>query len=97
MWMCVYACVRVSCMCTCACATRVNMVCVRPGAHSAAVQDFWERYLRCLELLKTKGQRTVYRLTLVKKWNMTEVAGGRRRCRVAPHCPPLPARCAHTD
>ncbi|CAG0887801.1 unnamed protein product [Darwinula stevensoni] len=35
--------------------------------------DFWERFLECLEVLKDKGQRTVYRLTLVKGWNDEEV------------------------
>jgi len=29
--------------------------------------------LACLTALKGKGQRTVYRLTLVKNWNMEEV------------------------
>jgi tRNA wybutosine-synthesizing protein 1 len=28
--------------------------------------DFWERFQRCLELLRDSGQRTVYRLTLIK-------------------------------
>ncbi|CAM9338445.1 unnamed protein product [Chrysoparadoxa australica] len=37
-------------------------------------KDFWERFLGCLRELKRKGQRTVYRLTLVKGWNMQEVA-----------------------
>ncbi|CAE7819222.1 TYW1 [Symbiodinium sp. KB8] len=37
-------------------------------------KDFWTRFLRSLEMLKKKGQRTVYRLTLVKEFNMTEVA-----------------------
>jgi tRNA wybutosine-synthesizing protein 1 len=31
--------------------------------------DFWERYLKCLDELREKGQRTVYRLTLVKDFN----------------------------
>lgn len=35
--------------------------------------DFWERFLACLEALKSKGQRTVYRLTLVKAHNMEQV------------------------
>lgn len=35
--------------------------------------DFWERFLSSMDALKEKGQRTVYRLTLVKGWNMTEV------------------------
>jgi len=34
--------------------------------------DFWDRYLACLSGLKEKKQRTVYRLTLVKGWNMEE-------------------------
>jgi tRNA wybutosine-synthesizing protein 1 len=37
--------------------------------------DFWQRFLDCLVALSTKGQRTVYRLTLVKDWNMDEVSG----------------------
>ncbi|CAH0477132.1 unnamed protein product [Peronospora belbahrii] len=36
-------------------------------------KDFWERFLACLEELKHKGQRTVYRLTLVKSYNMKEL------------------------
>lgn len=36
-------------------------------------KDFWQRFLRSLEALRDKGQRTVYRLTLVKAYNMTEV------------------------
>ena len=36
-------------------------------------KDFWERFLSCLDQLRAKGQRTVYRLTLVKDWNMGEV------------------------
>lgn len=36
-------------------------------------QDFWERFLASLDALRQKGQRTVYRLTLVKEWNMQEV------------------------
>lgn len=36
-------------------------------------KDFWERFLACLEELKRKGQRTVYRLTLVKSYNMGEL------------------------
>eukprot|EP00835_Amoeboradix_gromovi_P004811 NODE_402_length_9320_cov_0.440252.p1 type:complete len:620 gc:universal NODE_402_length_9320_cov_0.440252:2433-574(-) len=35
--------------------------------------DFWERFLASLKFLKDKGQRTVYRLTLVKEFNMTEI------------------------
>lgn len=36
--------------------------------------DYWERFIRCLELIKSKRQRTVYRLTLVKGFNMDEIA-----------------------
>ncbi|KAJ3014650.1 S-adenosyl-L-methionine-dependent tRNA 4-demethylwyosine synthase [Thoreauomyces humboldtii] len=32
-------------------------------------KDFWERFLACLDELGKKGQRTVYRLTLVKDKN----------------------------
>jgi len=35
--------------------------------------DFWERFLDCIVLLKQKGQRTVFRLTLVKDYNMEEL------------------------
>jgi len=35
--------------------------------------DFWERFLTCIDRLKVKGQRTVFRLTLVKQHNMEEV------------------------
>jgi tRNA wybutosine-synthesizing protein 1 len=35
-------------------------------------KDFWERFNGSLESLARKQQRTVYRLTLVKSWNMTE-------------------------
>ena len=35
--------------------------------------DFWERFISSLEYLKNKGQRTVYRLTLVKEMNMDEI------------------------
>lgn len=36
-------------------------------------KDFWERFLACLAELKRKGQRTVYRMTLVKSYNMEEL------------------------
>ena len=36
-------------------------------------KDFWERFLGCLDAIRDKGQRTVYRLTLVKEWNMNEI------------------------
>ena len=35
--------------------------------------DFWERFLACIDALSQKGQRTVFRLTLVKQWNMDEI------------------------
>ncbi|GBG86892.1 hypothetical protein CBR_g42175 [Chara braunii] len=34
--------------------------------------DFWERFRDSLRALRDKRQRTVYRLTLVKGWNMEE-------------------------
>jgi len=37
-------------------------------------RDFWERFLDCLDALSRKGQRTVYRLTLVKAYNTDEIA-----------------------
>jgi len=37
-------------------------------------QDFWQRFLDSMDALKIKQQRTVYRLTLVKTWNMQELA-----------------------
>ena len=36
--------------------------------------DFWERFTACLSALKDKQQRTVYRLTLVAGYNMTDAA-----------------------
>lgn len=36
-------------------------------------RDFWERFLDCLDALREKQQRTVYRLTLVKEFNTEEV------------------------
>ncbi|XP_062945407.1 S-adenosyl-L-methionine-dependent tRNA 4-demethylwyosine synthase TYW1 isoform X2 [Cynocephalus volans] len=36
-------------------------------------KDFWERFLDSLKALATKQQRTVYRLTLVKAWNVDEL------------------------
>ncbi|XP_054168158.1 S-adenosyl-L-methionine-dependent tRNA 4-demethylwyosine synthase TYW1-like [Oppia nitens] len=38
-------------------------------------RDFWERFKDCLTALSLKGQRTVYRLTLVKSWNVDELEG----------------------
>eukprot|EP00793_Prasinoderma_coloniale_P001344 PRCOL_00005119-RA len=36
--------------------------------------DFWERMLRCLEIIRDKRQRTVFRLTLVKGYNAADVS-----------------------
>ncbi|OLL26078.1 S-adenosyl-L-methionine-dependent tRNA 4-demethylwyosine synthase [Neolecta irregularis DAH-3] len=36
-------------------------------------KDFWERFLKCLDILSTKRQRTIYRLTLVKGYNVREI------------------------
>ncbi|EPX71990.1 wybutosine biosynthesis protein Tyw1 [Schizosaccharomyces octosporus yFS286] len=36
-------------------------------------KDFWERLLTCLEILREKKQRTVYRMTLVKGFNMEQI------------------------
>ncbi|TRY70356.1 hypothetical protein TCAL_09417 [Tigriopus californicus] len=36
-------------------------------------RDFWERFMDSLQELSRKGQRTVYRLTLVKGWNAEEM------------------------
>ena len=41
--------------------------------------DFWERFTGSLAALRAKRQRTVYRLTLVAGWNITEAAGRARR------------------
>lgn len=41
-------------------------------------RDFWERFLRCLDILREKRfkMRTVYRLTLVKGFNIDDEAEG---------------------
>ncbi|KAM9001159.1 S-adenosyl-L-methionine-dependent tRNA 4-demethylwyosine synthase TYW1B isoform 2-T2 [Sarcophilus harrisii] len=36
-------------------------------------KDFWQRFLDSLRALAAKQQRTVYRLTLVKAWNVEEL------------------------
>jgi tRNA wybutosine-synthesizing protein 1 len=36
--------------------------------------DFWDRFLNSLRAIKDKQQRTVYRLTLLKGMNMSEIA-----------------------
>jgi len=36
-------------------------------------QDFWQRFIDSLRALGIKGQRTVYRLTLVKEFNTEEI------------------------
>ena len=38
-------------------------------------KDFWERFLGSLDALRAKRQRTVYRMTLVKRYNMDAVEG----------------------
>lgn len=38
-------------------------------------KDYWPRFTDSLEALAEKGQRTVYRLTLVKQWNTEELEG----------------------
>lgn len=35
--------------------------------------DYWQRFTASLSSLASKRQRTVYRLTLIKGWNMEEV------------------------
>merc|ERR1712228_90743 len=37
-------------------------------------KDYWHRFLSSLDCIKEKRQRTVYRLTLVKSWNVNEIA-----------------------
>ncbi|GAM90082.1 hypothetical protein ANO11243_081220 [Dothideomycetidae sp. 11243] len=41
-------------------------------------RDYWERFLRCMDILRAKRdvQRTVFRLTLVKGFNIDEEAEG---------------------
>ena len=41
-------------------------------------RDFWERFLRCLDIIREKRfrKRTVYRLTLVKGFNIEDEAEG---------------------
>jgi tRNA wybutosine-synthesizing protein 1 len=38
-------------------------------------KDFWFRFKESLRYMREKQQRTVYRMTLVKSWNMDEVQG----------------------
>ncbi|KMZ80122.1 hypothetical protein PVIIG_01902 [Plasmodium vivax India VII] len=33
-------------------------------------KDFWDRYVRCIKILKKRKERTVFRFTLVKEYNM---------------------------
>ncbi|CRH00414.1 tRNA-YW synthesizing protein, putative [Plasmodium relictum] len=33
-------------------------------------KDYWERYIKCIKLLKNRKERTVFRFTLVKEYNM---------------------------
>lgn len=37
-------------------------------------KDFWERFLECIDILRTKKQRTVFRMTMVKGYNVEEIA-----------------------
>ena len=41
-------------------------------------RDFWERFVKCLDIIREKRfrMRTVYRLTLVKGFNIEDEAGG---------------------
>lgn len=36
-------------------------------------EDFWERFLACIDATATRPERTVFRLTLVNGWNVDEV------------------------
>jgi tRNA wybutosine-synthesizing protein 1 len=36
-------------------------------------KDFWERFIACIEALSKKTQRTVFRLTLVKDYNVCDI------------------------
>jgi tRNA wybutosine-synthesizing protein 1 len=36
-------------------------------------KDYWPRFIDSLKSLSAKGQRTVYRLTMVKAWNDNEI------------------------
>eukprot|EP00817_Percolomonadidae_sp_ATCC50343_P005703 CAMPEP_0117425256 /NCGR_PEP_ID=MMETSP0758-20121206/5558_1 /TAXON_ID=63605 /ORGANISM="Percolomonas cosmopolitus, Strain AE-1 (ATCC 50343)" /LENGTH=654 /DNA_ID=CAMNT_0005209619 /DNA_START=95 /DNA_END=2059 /DNA_ORIENTATION=- len=36
-------------------------------------EDFWERFITCLDILREKKMRTVYRLTLIKDQNMDDM------------------------
>ena len=47
------------------------LFCLRDGV---PLSDYWQRFLACLRALRAKRQRTVYRLTLVKSFNTTELA-----------------------
>ncbi|XP_065055009.1 S-adenosyl-L-methionine-dependent tRNA 4-demethylwyosine synthase TYW1-like isoform X2 [Rhopilema esculentum] len=38
-------------------------------------RDYWQRFIDSLKALNEKGQRTVYRLTLVKSFNTDEIEG----------------------
>ncbi|SCN44690.1 tRNA-YW synthesizing protein, putative [Plasmodium malariae] len=33
-------------------------------------KDYWERYITCIKILKTRKERSVFRFTLVKEYNM---------------------------
>ena len=36
--------------------------------------DFWERFLACVDMMRAKKQRTVFRLTLVNGWNTDQLS-----------------------
>mmetsp|Transcript_9613 Transcript_9613/g.24662 ORF Transcript_9613/g.24662 Transcript_9613/m.24662 type:complete len:643 (+) Transcript_9613:156-2084(+) len=50
-------------------ATKDSLKAIDRPLHS----DFWERFLLCLQKLRDKKQRTVYRLTLVKDMNVEDI------------------------
>ncbi|SOV12075.1 tRNA-YW synthesizing protein, putative [Plasmodium gaboni] len=35
-------------------------------------KDFWDRYIKCIKILKNRKERKVFRFTLVKEYNMME-------------------------
>ena len=47
---------------------RCKACCAMCGV-AVRLQDYWERFVACVDELAKKGQRTVFRLTLVNEWN----------------------------
>jgi tRNA wybutosine-synthesizing protein 1 len=46
----------------------------RPQAVDRPVfADFWERFLECIRILSERKERTVFRLTLVNEWNVSQI------------------------